>query len=116
AGRKTVALKTINACHARETSCERAIEEHIKNQNASHCGCVILRTCSESFNLPLTFSSQLLGLLIPTSESMQSKVDPLTGRTAYRCNTDLGPLDWRELKNMAPKISDYGLSTIANQD
>ena len=42
---------------------------------------------------------------------MQYKVDPMTGRIVYRCHNDFGALDWRELKNMVPKIADFGLST-----
>lgn len=41
---------------------------------------------------------------------MQYKVDSMTGRTVYRCHNDFGALDWRQLKNMVPKIADFGLS------
>lgn len=42
---------------------------------------------------------------------MQCKIDGESGRTIYRCHNDFGPLDWRKLKNMIPKIADYGLAT-----
>ena len=42
---------------------------------------------------------------------MQCKTDSTTGRTVYRCHNDFGALDWRELKNMVPKIADFGLGT-----
>lgn len=42
---------------------------------------------------------------------MQYKVDPITGRTVYRCHNDFGALDFRVLKNVIPKIADFGLST-----
>lgn len=42
--------------------------------------------------------------------SMQCKIETTTGRTIYRCHNDFGALDWRELKNMVPKITDFGLS------
>lgn len=42
---------------------------------------------------------------------MQYKIDPNTGRTVYRCQNDFGALDWRELRNMLPKIGDFGLAT-----
>ncbi|KAJ6086034.1 hypothetical protein N7486_010315 [Penicillium sp. IBT 16267x] len=41
---------------------------------------------------------------------MQYKVDTTSGRIIYRCHNDFGALDWRELKNMVPKIADFGLS------
>lgn len=42
---------------------------------------------------------------------MECKVNPTTGRILYRCHNDFGALDWRELKNMVPRIADFGLST-----
>lgn len=46
-----------------------------------------------------------------TGLPMQCKTDSTTGRTVYRCHNDFGALDWRELKNMVPKIADFGLGT-----
>lgn len=42
---------------------------------------------------------------------MQYKIDSVTGRIIYRCHNGFGPLDWRELKMMVPKIVDFGLAT-----
>ncbi|RLL95593.1 hypothetical protein CFD26_102340 [Aspergillus turcosus] len=46
-----------------------------------------------------------------TNCPMQCKTDETTGQTVYRCHNDLGPLDWRELRKMLPKIADFGLAT-----
>lgn len=51
-----------------------------------------------------------------TNLPMQHKTDPTSGRAVYRCHNDFGPLDWRALKNMFPKIVDYGLATWLNDD
>jgi len=42
---------------------------------------------------------------------MQYKVDGKSGRTIYRCHNDFGALDGRDIKNMGPKIADFGLAT-----
>ena len=41
---------------------------------------------------------------------MEHKTDPSTDRTVYRCQNDFGPLNWRELPKMIPKIADFGLA------
>lgn len=46
---------------------------------------------------------------------MQYKVDGESGRTIYRCHNDFGALNAREIKNMIPKIADFGLATTLNK-
>ncbi|KAJ6151639.1 serine/threonine-protein kinase [Penicillium chermesinum] len=43
---------------------------------------------------------------------MQRKIDGHTGRTVYRCHNDFGPLSAKELKNMVPKIADFGQQQV----
>jgi serine/threonine protein kinase len=47
---------------------------------------------------------------------MQCKTDAMTRQTIYRCHNDFGPLDWRELRKMVPKIVDFGLATSLKND
>lgn len=42
---------------------------------------------------------------------MQYKTDGESGRTIYRCHNDFGPLDASKIKNMFPKLVDFGLAT-----
>ncbi|PLN85265.1 protein kinase [Aspergillus taichungensis] len=51
-----------------------------------------------------------------TKLPMQYKNDSITGRTIYRCHNDFGPLNWRDLKKMLPKIADFGLATRLDGD
>jgi serine/threonine protein kinase len=48
---------------------------------------------------------------IERQQPMQCKVDSDSGRTIYRCHNDFGALNGREIKNMVPKIADFGLAT-----
>lgn len=48
-------------------------------------------------------------------QQMQHKVDGESGRTIYRCHNDFGALDAREIKNMVPKMTDFGLATRLDQ-
>lgn len=57
-------------------------------------------------------NGNILSRFIKEQTPMQCKTDPTTGRTVYRCHNDFGALDWRELKNMVPKIADFGLATL----
>lgn len=56
-------------------------------------------------------NESILTNFIERQQPMQYKVDSETGRTIYRCHNDFGALDWRELKNMFPRIADFGLAT-----
>lgn len=51
-----------------------------------------------------------------TNPSTEYKIDPTTGQTVYRCQNDLGALNWRELRNMFPKIVDFGLAVHLSSD
>lgn len=66
-------------------------------------------------NILMTFENEkILSSFIKeqiTNLPMQCKTDPTTGRTIYRCHNDFGPLDWRDLKKILPKIADFGLAT-----
>lgn len=42
---------------------------------------------------------------------MEYKIDSTTGRAVYRCHNDFGPLDWKDLGKIIPKIVDFGLAT-----
>lgn len=42
---------------------------------------------------------------------MQYKIDGKGGRIIYRCHNDFGALDGRDIKNLIPKIADFGLAT-----
>lgn len=50
------------------------------------------------------------------SMPMQYKTESVTRRTIYRSHNDFGPLDWRELRKMVPKIVDFGLATSLKSD
>lgn len=56
-------------------------------------------------------NEDILPNFIKRQQPMQCKVDGDSGRTIYRCHNDFGALDWREIKNMIPKITDFGLAT-----
>jgi hypothetical protein len=44
-------------------------------------------------------------------QPMQCKVDGKAGRAIYRCHSDFGKLDGKEIKNMVPILVDFGLGT-----
>ncbi|QKX61152.1 uncharacterized protein TRUGW13939_08299 [Talaromyces rugulosus] len=46
-----------------------------------------------------------------TTMPIEYKLDSDTNRAVYRCHNDFGPLDWRELRKMIPKIADFGLAS-----
>lgn len=56
-------------------------------------------------------NESILTSFIKRQEPMQFKVDAQNGRTIYRCHNDFGALDGTEIKNMVPKIADFGLAT-----
>ncbi|EPS34067.1 hypothetical protein PDE_09029 [Penicillium oxalicum 114-2] len=47
---------------------------------------------------------------IQRRQPMQYKVDNESGRHIYRCYNDFGPLDANHIKNMIPKLADFGLA------
>ena len=52
---------------------------------------------------------------IDQQQPMQCKIDGESGRTIYRCHNDFGPLDASKIKNMIPKLVDFGLATRLDQ-
>ncbi|CAP99560.1 Pc22g22720 [Penicillium rubens Wisconsin 54-1255] len=171
-------LKIINSNDADDARHEDDIESHITQQNPEHRGCVILRTCLDSFEvdgpeakhmclvyepmreplwilqrrfvdrkLPLPIAKAYIYFLlvdldylhseckvvhadlklgnilmsfedenvlpnfIKRQQPMQCKVDGDSALTIYRCHNDFGALNGREIKNMVPKITDFGLAT-----
>jgi serine/threonine protein kinase len=62
-------------------------------------------------NILMSFENEnILADFIKRQQPMQCKVDGESGRTIYRCHNDFGALDWREIRNMIPKIADFGLA------
>lgn len=62
-------------------------------------------------NILMGFENEnILTNFIGRQQPMQCKVDGTSGRTIYRCHNDFGALDGREIKNMVPKIADFGLA------
>ncbi|KAJ6120389.1 hypothetical protein N7523_004669 [Penicillium sp. IBT 18751x] len=62
-------------------------------------------------NILMSFENEnVLSDFIKRQQPMQYKVDGESGRIIYRCQNDFGALDGRELKNMIPKIADFGLA------
>lgn len=55
-------------------------------------------------------NENILANFIKRQQPMQYKVDGESGRTIYRCHNDFGALDGRAIKNMIPKIADFGLA------
>ena len=59
----------------------------------------------------MTFEDEsVLENFINQQQPMQYKVDG-SGRTIYRCHNDFSPLDASKIKNMFPKLVDFGLTT-----
>lgn len=56
-------------------------------------------------------NENILTNFIKRQQQMQYKVDGKSGRTIYRCHNDFSALDGRDIKNMVPKIADFGLAT-----
>lgn len=86
----------------------------------------MLSQCSTAYNI--IFSSYILDLklsnilisfeneriltnFIKQQQKMQYKIDGKGGRIIYRCHNDFGALDGRDIKNLIPKIADFGLAT-----
>ena len=60
-------------------------------------------------------NEDILTRFIERQQPMQSKIDRKSGRIIYRCHNDFGALDAKEIKNMVPKIADFGLAVRLNQ-
>ncbi|KAL4998792.1 kinase-like domain-containing protein [Aspergillus recurvatus] len=80
-----------------------------------HSECRLVHTDLKLDNILMTFENEgILPKFIKehvTNLPMQCKTNPTSGRTIYRCHNDFGPLDWKELRKMLPKIVDFGLAT-----
>lgn len=65
-------------------------------------------------NILMSFENEnILTDFIKRQQPMQCKVDGKIGRTLYRCHN--GALDGREIKNIIPKIADFGLAARLDQ-
>jgi serine/threonine protein kinase len=77
-----------------------------------HSECKVVHTDLKLGNILMSFENEhILTDFIERPQPMQFKVDNESGRTIYRCHNDFGALDGREIKNMVPKIADFGLAT-----
>ncbi|KAJ5754251.1 serine/threonine-protein kinase [Penicillium manginii] len=77
-----------------------------------HSDCKVIHTNLKLGNILMSFEIEhIFTDFIKRSQLMQCKVDNKSGQTIYRCHNDFGALDWREIKNMIPKIADFGLAT-----
>ncbi|GES59032.1 protein kinase [Aspergillus terreus] len=83
-----------------------------------HTECKVVHTDLKLGNIHMSFENEnILTNFIKRQQQqqMQYKVDGESGRTIYRCHNDFGALDAREIKNMVPKIADFGLATRLDQ-
>ncbi|GAQ10370.1 SRSF protein kinase 3 [Aspergillus lentulus] len=76
-----------------------------------HSECKVVHTDLKLGNVLMSFENEnILANFIKRQQPMQYKVDGESGRTIYRCHNDFGALDGRAIKNMIPKIADFGLA------
>ncbi|KAJ5405446.1 hypothetical protein N7465_006730 [Penicillium sp. CMV-2018d] len=76
-----------------------------------HSECKVVHTDLKLGNILMSFENEnVLPNFIKQQQPMQCKVDGDSGRTIYRCHNDFGALNGREIKNMVPKIADFGLA------
>ncbi|CAI7625047.1 unnamed protein product [Penicillium palitans] len=77
-----------------------------------HSECKVVHADLKLGNILMSFENEnVLPNFIKRQQPMQCKVDGDSGRTIYRCHNDFGALNGREIKNMVPKIADFGLAT-----
>ncbi|KAK1147987.1 hypothetical protein N8T08_000503 [Aspergillus melleus] len=77
-----------------------------------HSECKIVHADLKLANILMSFENENIRTsFIERQQVMQCKVDEESGRTIYRCHNDIGPLNGREIRNMVPKIADFGLAT-----
>ncbi|KAL1886593.1 hypothetical protein Plec18167_000525 [Paecilomyces lecythidis] len=78
-----------------------------------HSECRVVHSDLKLGNILVSFENEkVLTNFIKRQQQMQYKVDRESGRTIYRCHNDFGPLDVQGIKNMIPKIADFGVATI----
>ncbi|KAJ9209278.1 hypothetical protein DTO166G4_9119 [Paecilomyces variotii] len=77
-----------------------------------HSECKVVHSDLKLDNILMSFENEnVLTNFIIQQQQMQYKIDSKSGRTIYRCHNDFGALDGRDIKNMIPKIADFGLAT-----
>ncbi|KAL4782801.1 kinase-like domain-containing protein [Aspergillus varians] len=79
-----------------------------------HSECKVVHADLKLENILMTFENEIIltnFIKRQQKQLMQCKADSKSGRTIYRCHNDFGALDAREIKNMFPKIADFGLAT-----
>ncbi|PLN77917.1 kinase-like domain-containing protein [Aspergillus taichungensis] len=77
-----------------------------------HSECQVVHTDLKLGNILMSFENDnILTDFIKRQQPMEYKVDAESDQTIYRCHNDFGALDGREIKNMIPKIADFGLAT-----
>ncbi|KAM5433522.1 hypothetical protein MferCBS31731_007028 [Microsporum ferrugineum] len=81
-----------------------------------HSECKIVHTDLKLDNILMCFENDnILTNFIKRKRPMQYKVDDKSGRTIYRCHNDFGSLDVKDIKNMFPRIADFGLAIRLDQ-
>ncbi|KAE8146926.1 kinase-like domain-containing protein [Aspergillus avenaceus] len=77
-----------------------------------HSECKVVHADLKPGNILMSFENEtILTNFIKRQQPMQYKNDGESGRTIYRCHNNFGALDAREIKNIFPKIVDFGLAT-----
>ncbi|KAL4986570.1 protein kinase [Aspergillus falconensis] len=77
-----------------------------------HSECKVVHSDLKLGNILMSFENEsILTNFIKRQQQMQYKIDGKSGRTIYRCHNDFGALDARDIKNMIPRIADFGLAT-----
>ncbi|RAK95101.1 putative serine/threonine-protein kinase [Aspergillus ibericus CBS 121593] len=77
-----------------------------------HSECKVIHADLKLGNILMSFENEnILTRFIERLQPMQCKVDGESGRIIYRCHNDFGALDGRDIKNLIPKLVDFGLAT-----
>ncbi|KAK9581680.1 hypothetical protein V6Z96_004914 [Aspergillus fumigatus] len=77
-----------------------------------HSECQVVHSDLKLSNILISFENErILTNFIKQQQKMQYKIDGKGGRIIYRCHNDFGALDGRDIKNLIPKIADFGLAT-----
>ncbi|KGO70658.1 hypothetical protein PITC_055490 [Penicillium italicum] len=76
-----------------------------------HSECKVVYTNLNIGKILVSFENEnVLSNFIKRQQPMKSKVDGDSGRTIYLCHNDFGALNVGDIKNMVPKIADFGLA------
>ncbi|KAH1439775.1 hypothetical protein KXW34_004619 [Aspergillus fumigatus] len=77
-----------------------------------HSECQVVHSDPKLSNILISFENEsILTNFIKQQQKIQYKIDGKGGRIIYRCHNDFGALDGRDIKNLIPKIADFGLAT-----